>query len=207
MSSSPCSSSPAAGHAGAAEAARAVAEGTLGLLQRWLASADLAGARLVVATRGGIAVGDEAPDLAVAPVWGLVRSAQSEHPGRFVLVDLDGGGEPDWGSLTGLDEPQLAVREGRLLAPRLRRAAESAEPLPPLDPDGTVLITGGTGGLGAVFARHLAGRTRRAAAAAGQPPRPGRRGACRSWPPSSARSAARCGSRRATSPTATSSPG
>ena len=93
--------SPAAGHAGAAEAARAVAEGTLGLLQRWLASADLAGARLVVATRGGIAVGDEAPDLAVAPVWGLVRSAQSEHPGRFVLIDLDGGGEPDWGSLTG----------------------------------------------------------------------------------------------------------
>ncbi|MEK8104245.1 KR domain-containing protein [Micromonospora sp. M12] len=26
----------------------------------------------------------------------------------------------------------------------------------PLDPNGTVLITGGTGGLGAVFAKHLA---------------------------------------------------
>ena len=64
-------------------------------MQQWLASARLAEARLVVVTRGGVAVGAEAPDLAQAPVWGLVRSAQSEHPGRFVLVDVDAAsGEP-----------------------------------------------------------------------------------------------------------------
>jgi len=114
--------SPAEGQASAA-AVHAVAERTLGLLRRWVASERLAGARLVVVTLNGVAVGDEAPDLAVAPVWGMVRSAQSEHPGRFVLVDLDGeGSEPEWGSLIGVDEPQLAVRGGGLLAPRLGRA-------------------------------------------------------------------------------------
>ncbi|MGH3375541.1 MAG: type I polyketide synthase, partial [Actinoallomurus sp.] len=145
-----------AGTGDAAEAARSVAGDTLGLLQRWLASEWLTDARLVVVTRGGVAVAGEAPDLVQAPVQGLVRSAQSEHPGRFVLVDLDGGDAPDWASLAGLDEPQLAVRQGRLLAPRLVRADEPREPLPRIDPDGTVLVTGGTGGLGALFARHLA---------------------------------------------------
>ncbi len=93
-------------------------EQTLSLLQQWLAREELTGTRLVVATRGGVAVGDEDPDLGQAPVWGLVRSAQSEHPGRFVLVDRDDT-EPDWAALVGLDEPQLAVRRGTPLAPRL----------------------------------------------------------------------------------------
>ncbi|MFL6129698.1 MAG: SDR family NAD(P)-dependent oxidoreductase, partial [Mycobacteriales bacterium] len=106
--------------------AHATAERVLGLLQRWLASEELADARLVVVTHRGVAVGDEAADLAVSPVWGLVRSAQSEHPGRFLLVDVDDG-EPDWAGLADVDEPQLAVREGRLLAPRLTRVpAEQA---------------------------------------------------------------------------------
>jgi NADPH:quinone reductase-like Zn-dependent oxidoreductase/thioesterase domain-containing protein/acyl carrier protein len=99
------------------------------LLQQWLASERLSGARLIVTTRRGIAVGDEAPDLAVAPVWGLVRSAQSEHPDRFMLLDLDADDdEPDWGLLTALGEPQLALRAGQLLAPRLTPA--SAMPVP-----------------------------------------------------------------------------
>ncbi len=137
----------------------AVTERTLGLLQRWLAKEDLADARLVVVTRNGVAVGDESPDLCVAPVWGLVRSAQSEHPGRFLLVDVDdsAGDVPDWAVLAGLDEPQLAVRAGKLLAPRLARSTVPLTEAPALNPEGTVLITGGTGGLGAVFARHLAG--------------------------------------------------
>ena len=106
-----------------AGAARSAATVMLGLVQRWLASEWLGGARLVVVTCGGVAVGEEAPDLGQAVVWGLVRSAQSEHPGRFVLADVEGGAGPDWAVLAGAGEPALAVREGALLAPRLRRAA------------------------------------------------------------------------------------
>ncbi|MBW1600456.1 SDR family NAD(P)-dependent oxidoreductase, partial [Streptomyces sp. JJ38] len=110
-----------------ARAARAVAADTLSLVQRWLAEEWPGEPRLVVVTRRGVAVGDEAPDVTVSPVWGLVRSAQSEHPGRIVLVDLDDdGAEPDWGALLESDEPQLAVREGRVLAPRLERATGGA---------------------------------------------------------------------------------
>jgi acyl transferase domain-containing protein/NADPH:quinone reductase-like Zn-dependent oxidoreductase/acyl carrier protein len=109
-----------------AAVARAVAADALVVVRSWLASEWLGEARLVVVTRGGVAVGDESPDVAQSPVWGLVRSAQSEHPGRFVLVDVDGGDEPDWGSLLDLDEPQLAVREGRVLAPRLGRVTAGA---------------------------------------------------------------------------------
>ncbi len=141
-----------------ASAVSAAATGALALLQEWLAVDQLADTRLVLATRRGVAVGDEVPELAAAAVWGLVRSAQSEHPDRFVLVDLDGEGDaPDWAALVGLDEPQLAVRDGRPLAPRLVRATSPAAAPAPFDPDGTVLVTGGTGGLGAVVARHLAG--------------------------------------------------
>ncbi|MFI6653882.1 type I polyketide synthase, partial [Streptomyces sp. NPDC050529] len=130
---------------------------TLGLLQDWLAREQLADARLVVVTRGAVAIGDESPDLMQAPVWGLVRSAQSENPGRIMLIDVAGEGEvPDWGALAALEEPQVAVRGGRVLVPRLQRAAAATAAAPALDPDGAVLITGGTGGLGALFARHLA---------------------------------------------------
>ncbi|MFD8937268.1 SDR family NAD(P)-dependent oxidoreductase [Streptomyces sp. NPDC059578] len=103
-------------------AATAVAERTLALVQRWLASEWLGEATLVAVTRRAVAVGAEPLDLTQAPAWGLLRSAQTEHPGRFVLVDTDGGAQPDWSSLAGLDEPQLAVRGDALLAPRLGRA-------------------------------------------------------------------------------------
>ncbi|MEU3256097.1 SDR family NAD(P)-dependent oxidoreductase, partial [Streptomyces sp. NPDC006997] len=148
-----------------ADAAHAVARDTLALVRKWLASETLTAARLVVATRGAVAVGDEAVEPVLAPVWGLLRSAQSEHPDRFLLLDLDAGEHPDWTALAGLDEPQLAVRAGAVLAPRLVRAATPDAPhgAPlaaddagrPWDPEGTVLITGGTGGLGAVFAEHV----------------------------------------------------
>ncbi|MEU4213657.1 type I polyketide synthase, partial [Streptomyces sp. NPDC026206] len=145
---------------GMAVSARTVAVSALELVQRWLASEWLTDARLVVATRNAAPVGDETPDVAQAAAWGLLRSAQSEHPGRFGLVDLDVDVHaPDWGALLAVDEPQLAVREGRLLAPRLGRAdMTAAHETGPLDPEGTVLVTGGTGGLGALFARHLAER-------------------------------------------------
>ncbi|MDP7733071.1 SDR family NAD(P)-dependent oxidoreductase [Mycobacterium paragordonae] len=144
-----------AGAPGAQEA-RSVVVSVLILVQQWLASECLARARLVVVTRHAVNVDGVGVDPTMAPVWGLVRSAQSEHPGQITLVDLDAeGGDLDWRQLVGLDEPQLAVRAGRLLAPRLRAAATAPLQLR-LDPEATILITGGTGGLGALVARHLA---------------------------------------------------
>ncbi|MFC5905379.1 SDR family NAD(P)-dependent oxidoreductase, partial [Streptomyces zhihengii] len=92
-----------------------------------------------------------------AAVWGLVRSAQSEHPDRIVLVDADPADDSpvDLSLLTGLDEPQVAVRDGALLAPRLARATGRGQAAASLNGDGTVLITGGTGTLGGLLARHL----------------------------------------------------
>ncbi|MEV0429369.1 SDR family NAD(P)-dependent oxidoreductase [Micromonospora sp. NPDC050495] len=129
----------------------------LTLAQRWLASPRLAGTRLVLVTHRAVAIGDEAPDPLAAAAYGLVRTAQAEHPGRFVLVDLAGdAGQPDWAALADLDEPQLAVRHGRLLAARLTRVGPPRQPAAPmLDGAGTVLVTGGAGGTSTLLARHL----------------------------------------------------
>ncbi len=179
--------------AGPTGAVRERLYGVLELLQAWLADERFAGSRLVLLTRGAIdsgslqrAVDDDPPrvavdgdrlpgesDLAAACVWGLVRSAQSEHPGRLLLVDLDGEA-PSAGALTTAlagEEPQLLIRAGKVLAPRLTRAhapresgsvREEAGAQSGYAPDagaqrwrGTVLITGGTGALGGLIARHL----------------------------------------------------
>nr|WHM27941.1 NftC1 [Streptomyces conglobatus] len=141
-----------------APAAREAAGQMLATLQRWLADERLGAARLVAVTRGAVALDGEVPDIAQAAAWGLGRSVQSEHPGRILLVDLDDdGADVPWDALLAAGEPQLAVRAGQVSAPRLARVPAVAEDaVRPLDPDGTVLVTGGTGGLGAVFARHLA---------------------------------------------------
>ncbi|MFJ8434641.1 SDR family NAD(P)-dependent oxidoreductase, partial [Kitasatospora sp. NPDC094019] len=133
---------------------------TLVALQEWLARDTGAGDPLVVLSRLAVAVdGSETPDLTAAPVWGLVRSAQSEHPGRIVLVDTDGSAasQAALGAAVAGGEPQLALREGRVRVPRLARVAvpEVAVSARDWDPEGTVLITGGTGTLGALLARHL----------------------------------------------------
>ncbi|MFH9662503.1 type I polyketide synthase [Streptomyces sp. NPDC017248] len=133
----------------------------LDLVRTWLADARFEGARLALVTQGGVPVapGDDVPAPAHAAVWGLVRSAQTEHPDRFVLLDTDGDPASRAALTTALatGEPQLALRAGQLHAARLARVPGS---LPageaPWDPDGTVLITGGTGSLGALVARHLA---------------------------------------------------
>ncbi|WP_422070757.1 type I polyketide synthase [Streptomyces hoynatensis] len=112
-------------------AAREAAFRVLGLVQEWLADGRTAGSRLLVVTSGAVAtrVGEDVPDLAHAPVWGLLRSAQTENPGRFALLDLDGRGLPDTllPLLAAGEEPQLAARDGALLAPRLARAAARGE--------------------------------------------------------------------------------
>jgi acyl transferase domain-containing protein/NADPH:quinone reductase-like Zn-dependent oxidoreductase/acyl carrier protein len=104
---------------------RAAAHRGLAQLQDWLTDERLAGSPLVFVTSGAVAVarGEDLPGLAQSPLWGLVRSAQSEYPDRFVLVDVDGEGA-SWGALPaalGSGEPQLALRSGERLAPRLAR--------------------------------------------------------------------------------------
>ena len=67
---------------------RSATHQALAAVQSWLAERD--SGVLVVATRGAVALaGEDVTDLAGAAVWGLVRSAQTEHPGRIVLVDSD----------------------------------------------------------------------------------------------------------------------
>ncbi|MEW2118305.1 SDR family NAD(P)-dependent oxidoreductase [Streptomyces sp. NPDC005474] len=143
---------------------RPVTRRVLRLVQEWLAEERFADSRLVVVTRGAVAARPtDDVDLAGAAVWGLIRSAQSEHPDRMTLIDLDGDPALDGGATAdsplpaalATREPQLAVREGKLIAPRLTRSPASTRPRASFDPTRTVLVTGGTGGLGALFARHL----------------------------------------------------
>ncbi|MFB7470220.1 SDR family NAD(P)-dependent oxidoreductase [Kitasatospora sp. NPDC056184] len=159
---------PATEPAAGPEAVRAAVHEALAVAQAWLADERFAAARLVVTTRGALAVnGTEPPDPAAAAVWGLIRSARSEHPDRFALLDLEAGaGRPDGTDPADarLDAtaaagalPEAALRGAALLVPRLRRApALPAAPTPPEFADGgTVLVTGGTGALGSLVARHL----------------------------------------------------
>ncbi|MGC4766977.1 SDR family NAD(P)-dependent oxidoreductase [Micromonospora sp. DT46] len=131
-----------------ADAVRQSLHDTLATLQRAAAGT----ARLAVVTRGG--------DLAGAAAWGMVRSAQTEHPDRFVLVETDGTDKSERALAAALatGEPQLAVRDGALTVPRLARHAAATQDGALFDPTGAVLITGGTGTLGAALARHLVTR-------------------------------------------------
>jgi acyl transferase domain-containing protein/NADPH:quinone reductase-like Zn-dependent oxidoreductase/NADP-dependent 3-hydroxy acid dehydrogenase YdfG/acyl carrier protein len=110
----------------------------LEVTQAWLADDTFGVGRLVIRTQGAVAAAaqDEAANLASAAVWGLVRTAQTEHPGRFVLVDDagswdDAGSGQTWSALAACDEPQVAIRSGELLAPRLADAESGESLLPP----------------------------------------------------------------------------
>lgn len=119
---------------------------------------------LVVLTRDAVATQDgEDTEPVQSAVWGLVRSAQQENPGAFVLVDTDDPGSFDPRLPAG--EPECAIRSGMVLVPRLARHADGTDgrgdgggtrrTAPALHPSGTVVITGGTGTLGRLLARHL----------------------------------------------------
>ncbi|MGW5379180.1 type I polyketide synthase [Nocardia sp. NPDC003999] len=82
---------------------------------------------IVVVTRQAVAVHPgESVDLSAGAAWGLLRTVQSEHPDRILLVDVD-----DWAeyresvalAMTTSTEPQFAVRRGVAHVPRLHRAA------------------------------------------------------------------------------------
>ncbi|WP_345533422.1 type I polyketide synthase [Microbispora amethystogenes] len=138
---------------------RSVTTAVLEIVQEWLAEDRFADARLVVVTRSAVATG-EADDVALAqaPVWGLVRAAIAENPGRFALLDVDGhpGSSGAVAAAVASAEPEAAIRAGEVLVPRFVRPARPAEATAPaMNPEGTALITGGTGGLGGLLARHL----------------------------------------------------
>ncbi|WP_394839062.1 SDR family NAD(P)-dependent oxidoreductase [Pendulispora rubella] len=145
---------------------RAAADG-LALLRAWLADERLVSCPLAWVTQGAVAAraGDDVPDLVHAPLWGLVRGVQAENPDLpLFLVDLDGG-EASRRQLASLafdaqasDETQFALREGQVLVPRLVRAAPAASQANVRAFGSTVLVTGGTGTLGALAARHLVRR-------------------------------------------------
>ncbi|MFJ4688897.1 SDR family NAD(P)-dependent oxidoreductase [Streptomyces sp. NPDC088789] len=122
----------------------------LGLLQYWLSEPRWSDTRLVVTTRGANVL-----DPAAAAAGGLLRSAQAEHPGRFTLLDLDGDVRPQAVvEAVASGAPHLVVRAGAVLGPSLVRLPAPVGAPAPLT--GTVLVTGGTGTLGAHVARHLA---------------------------------------------------
>ncbi|MEV7175040.1 type I polyketide synthase, partial [Streptomyces sp. NPDC093224] len=154
------------------EAARLTARTVLRVLQEWLDDPQRADARLLIVTRDAVATADhDGAGLGHATVWGLVRAAQAEHPGRLALLDLDGdersrkalGAAVEAAFRAEAPEPELALRAGEPYVPRLVRATPAATAAagsgtgtePAVAAGGTVLITGGTGNLGALVARHL----------------------------------------------------
>ncbi|WSQ55758.1 SDR family NAD(P)-dependent oxidoreductase [Streptomyces sp. NBC_01217] len=138
----------------------AVAE-TLRTLQTWLGDARFAASRLIVACRADTTEGTSdgtGEDLVAAAVRGLVRSAQAEQPGRITLLDWRPGvGADAWRVAVAVAEPEVAVHGAAVLVPRLTPVAVDGPP-PRFDGPGTVLVTGGTGAIGAIVARDLVRR-------------------------------------------------
>ncbi|KAF3469467.1 SDR family NAD(P)-dependent oxidoreductase [Streptomyces sp. Tu 3180] len=142
-----------------ATAARHTTHHVLRLVTEWLAQDALAASRLVLLTRHAVSTGlgdASLTDPAHAAVWGLVRAARTENPGRFALVDHDGTAA----SLALLPavpadaDGETALRDGVALVPRLTPVTPDAD-APDAVGDGTVLVTGAGGVLARRVARHL----------------------------------------------------
>ncbi|WP_349345481.1 beta-ketoacyl reductase [Streptomyces rapamycinicus] len=147
---------PGADGGPAPEATSSALRRVLGVVREWLGDARYTDTRLMVLTRRAVATttGDDVEDLAAAAVRGLLRTAQQENPDRLVVIDHD---DSDLGVLPAMlatGEPEAAVRAGTVLVPRLVKAAVPDGKTSAWD-TGTVLITGGTGTLGGLVARHL----------------------------------------------------
>lgn len=155
-----------------AHAASAVTLRITKAVQSWLANPATTGMPLAIVTRNAVDTGEPQAllNLVQAPLWGLLRSVQWEHPDRIVLLDIDDNSDVEadaakiWAAIAQ-GETQLALRGGRLLAARLARhdvvlrepSIQESEIAP--ENRGTVLITG-AGSLGALVARRLAGMKR-----------------------------------------------
>ena len=140
-----------------------VTDDALRRAQEWLADESRPSERLTFLTEGAVsaAEGEDADPIGAA-LWGLVRSAQAEHPGRFALLDLDPGeasrARLDAALAAGVKQPQLALRKGVALVPRLARALGGAETTDdPFDSEATVLITGAPAALGSLRGNPASG--------------------------------------------------
>ena len=137
-------------HGGPVDQVHAALAQMLSWVRAWLARPEWSGTRVVVAT------GPEQDALAPAAVRGLIRSAQNENPGRLILLDHDGTSRPEAVyAAIATNEPEVSVRDGGCWVPRLVAAAVPEDASWHPSADGTVLITGGTSGIGAEVARHL----------------------------------------------------
>ena len=109
----------------------------------------------------GTGARDRPVGIGAGPLWGLMRTARSEHPElRLRLIDIDE--ESDLAVLGSAlmltDHPETAIRKEQLLMPHMERASSIVSPsveLPLLRGDGAVLVTGGLGDLGGRIARRL----------------------------------------------------
>ncbi len=124
-------------------------------------------APLWLLTRGAVSTGpsDELTGPRQAQVWGLGRVLALEHAASWGgLVDLPDRLDERAGArlaavLSGTSgEDQVALRHSGVLVRRLVHAPLGQAPISRWEPTGTVLITGGTGALGAQVARWLADR-------------------------------------------------
>ncbi|WP_437112630.1 SDR family NAD(P)-dependent oxidoreductase [Streptomyces hydrogenans] len=175
LGSAPVDPAEGSGVPGLAVVTGADASALLPSLQELLSAPDSAEARFAVLTRAAVAAAPEdVPDPAGAAVWGLVRAVQSEHPGRVTLIDLDDSPASLSALPTALfgEEPQLALRGGDFLTPRLVRTTAAdftPSPVPSPSPSpsasaspstvpspvtGSVLVSG-DGGLAEAAVRHF----------------------------------------------------
>ncbi|WP_405773935.1 SDR family NAD(P)-dependent oxidoreductase [Streptomyces sp. NBC_01538] len=128
--------------------------GTLALLQA------VTDTRVWCATQGAVSVAGEPADaLLQAPVWALGRVAALELPLVWGgVVDLPADPTPE--SVAAVlarygTEDQIAVRGATAHGRRLAPSTAAAPDREPWQPRGTVLVTGGTGGLGTHLAHWL----------------------------------------------------
>jgi acyl carrier protein len=135
----------------------ATAQQALRQVQALLATDALATATAVFLTTSAVPAFDDDADPAGAAVWGLIRSAQAENPGRFLLADVDGD-DASWRTLPRavmLGEAQLALRAGEARVPRLAPIEPASGTGPSTASGGSALITGATTPMGLRLARHL----------------------------------------------------
>jgi NADPH:quinone reductase-like Zn-dependent oxidoreductase/NAD(P)-dependent dehydrogenase (short-subunit alcohol dehydrogenase family)/acyl carrier protein len=148
-----------------AEAAHRATHQALTWAHSWLQEARFANSQLLVLTHRAVATraDEDVPGLAHAAVWGLIRTAQTENPNRFMLLDLDDFDESYRTVPTALamGEAQLAVREGTAHMPRLAKTASTGALVTPLGEEPwrlDVIDKGSPDGLSIVAAPEVSGQ-------------------------------------------------